>query len=165
MHARAARGAAVRTHRRRAASPARRTAAWIFAPAACAARKQANVAEAGIEMLGTDRGAPRKKESIRRTGNCWRAGCSYSRVAGRWSCPRQRNDRVIADLMACGLDGGEILEHATIELDTVIVPEIADGVVADSAREVREYRGLIVCGVRAATWNLSREGMLPANGR
>jgi hypothetical protein len=24
--------------------------------------------------------------------------------------------------MACGLDGGEILQHATVELDTVIVP-------------------------------------------
>jgi hypothetical protein len=69
----------------------------------------------------------------------------------------QRNDRVIADLMACGPDSGEILEHATVELDTVIVPEIADGVVAEPAREVREYRGLTVCGARAATWNLSRE--------
>lgn len=77
----------------------------------------------------------------------------------------QRNDRVIADLMACGLNGREILEHATVELDTVIVAEIADDVMAESAREVREYRGLTVCGARAATWNLSREGMLPANGR
>jgi hypothetical protein len=77
----------------------------------------------------------------------------------------QRNDRVIADLTACGLDGGEILEHATVELDTVIVPEIADGVVAESAREVREYRGLTDLWRSAATWNLSRKGMLPANGR
>jgi hypothetical protein len=38
-----------------------------------------------------------------------------------------RNDRVIADLMASGLDGNEILEHASIELDMVIVAEIADG--------------------------------------
>jgi hypothetical protein len=77
----------------------------------------------------------------------------------------QRNDRVIADLMACGLDGGEILEHATVELDTVIMPEIPDGVVAESAREVREYRGLTDLWRSTARWNLSREGMLPANGR
>jgi hypothetical protein len=92
-------------------------------------------------------------------------------------------------------------EHATIELDTVIVAEIADGVVPESGSEcedvisvslrrgnrrrcrpggchchsagenvisqgrVRADRGLIVCDARAATWNLSPEGMLPANGR
>lgn len=71
-------------------------------------------------------------------------------------CPRQRNDRVIADLMACGLDGGEILEHATVELDTVIMPEIPDGVVAESAREVREYRGL------TDLWRSTARGTYPA---
>ena len=50
----------------------------------------------------------------------------------------QRNDRVIADLMACGLNGREILEHATVEFDSVIVAEIADGVVAKSASECED---------------------------
>jgi hypothetical protein len=77
----------------------------------------------------------------------------------------QRNDRVIADLMACGLDGGEILQHATVELDAVIVPEIADGVVVGLLRE--EYGDIWADGLwrMRRTWNLSREGMLPANGR
>jgi hypothetical protein len=165
MHARAARGAAVRTHRRRAASPPRRTAAWIFAPAACGA-------EAGERGRSWDRdawnrsGRPAKKRRVLGEQEIAGVQAAQTHVLQDDGVARvQRNDRVIADLMACGLNGREILEHATVELDTVIVAEIADDVMAESAREVREYRGLTVCGARAATWNLSREGMLPANGR
>ena len=42
----------------------------------------------------------------------------------------QGDDRVVADLLAGGPDGLEVLEHAAAELDDVVVAEVANGVVA-----------------------------------
>jgi hypothetical protein len=60
------------------------------------------------------------------------------------------------------VSAGEVIVAAAAPEDGIA---ISAGENVISQGRVRAYRGLIVCDARAATWNLSPEGMLPANGR